>query len=301
MNAGPSRFVNLTLVAILTAGLLSFALWEQLPWGRPGFSTKIAQLKTGTGWRRTPDSQDFLNASRGAEFYSQDALWVPAGQTVVVEFHDGRIAEIQERTLIVFRKPFIEPDDSTENSSAFRVLQGKVKPRNFELPERALTGKNPPAAAQSPSPSPSDSTSPEPSPEPRSPDPGLAHEDTVTPSSKTVEHQVHPKPGSQIFLVKGDITKVTFSWPEAQNGHLEVTPVGSGSTQSIPVLNARFARAELKAPADGIEAQFEWKLKSPTGEVLEGPHSFRLQKLSKERMSEILLKSGEPDSMIYVQ
>ena len=301
MKAGPSRFVNLALVTMLSAGLLAFAFWEQLPWGRSEFSSKIARLKTGTGWRRTPDTQDFLSTSQGAEFYSQDALWVPAGQTVVIEFHDGRIAEIQERTLIVFRKPFIEPDDSTENSSAFRVLQGQVKPKNFELPERALTGINPPAPAQSPPPSPSDSPSPEPSPEAPSPDPGITHDDTVTPSSKTEEHRVHPKPGSQIFLVKGDITKVTFSWPEAKNGQLEVSPLGGGIAQSIPVSNARFARAELKTNTDGTEVQFEWKLKGPSGEVLEGPHSFRLQKLSKERMSEMLLKSAEPDSMIYVQ
>jgi hypothetical protein len=278
-------------VLLLLSGLsfLTFANWQRLPWVQPAATESIARLSKGRPLLRTQELDEFVAAEAGVELRHLDAIWVPENGSAEIEFYDGKKINLKPRTLLVLRKPFRAPYDGEETAMPFRVLQGEAVAENFTPPPQALTGVNPtPSTAASPESSPE--VSPEAPDASETPRPAMASATPIRPG-------VMPKPGATVFITVGQTTRFAFSWPDPITGRFELTETKSSKTTTLPLSGVKFVHAELAGP----DSVYQWRITDPSGNPIEGPHELRVQKLSKERMSEILLKSQDPDAMIYVQ
>jgi hypothetical protein len=296
-NPKKSTYLNLG-IALLTATLLAiFVFWNRLPGLQPAAPEALAKVISGENWLRSENSDNFQKARLGTELHHQDAVWIPVGKEGELELYDGKRLVLQERTLLILRKPFIAPYDGEEAGLPFRVLQGKVQAKNFKAPERALdrtqsTNKEKTA----PAPSVSESPSPEISP------PLAAEDKPDSPPSPSVRRaDVHPKDGGTVLVTAGTQTRITFSWPEAVTGKIELSRKDSSERKEFALEKVRFHPIDITLDPQGAPLQFTWSIFRSDGSTVTGPHSLTVQKLSREKMSEMLLKANEPDSMIYIQ
>jgi hypothetical protein len=299
MSAKPSHAGWLNLGIAFTTALLFlvFAFWHRMPWLQPAAPETLARMISGEGLVRTHETEEFQPGSLRMELHHQDAIWVPAGKKAEMELYDGKRLVLQEKTLLILRKPFIAPYDGEEESLPFRVVQGRVEATNFKAPERALDRMTKtPKEETPPAPVPSDSTEPPPSPS-GNPEP----QPSIVASPAPRRTDVHPRDGGTVLVTTGTATRITFSWPEAVTGKLELLREDSQEPQEIALTNVRHQPVDITLDPGGLPIEFKWSVLKNDGSRVTGPHSLTVQKLSREKMSEMLLRANEPDSMIYIQ
>jgi len=289
--------LNIGIASFITGLLLLFVFWNRLPWLQPATPEVLAHLISGEGLIRTHSSDDFKKSTQESALYHQDAIWVPVGKQAELELFDGKRLVLQEKTLLILRKPFIAPYNDEEAGLPFQVLQGRVEAKNFKAPEKALN-RDQSAAVQQPAPVPSASDSPSPEASPAEPS---ESEPAPPPSPKVASADVHPKDGGTVLVTVGTQTRITFSWPEAVTGKIQIVRKGSQERQEFALQNVRFHPVDITLDANGASTQYNWSIFRSDGSVLTGPHIIHVQKLSHEKMTEMLLKANEPDSMIYIQ
>jgi hypothetical protein len=285
--------LNLALVTGLALFGSLFTFWDHLPWNEPAAPEVIARVLEGEGRVRSSGQTEFAALGSGGVLVNQDAVWVPEGKSLTLEFYDGKKLVLGPRSLLFIKKPFRAPYTQDRTSLPFRVAAGKASAKNFKTEATHLEGlklETPPVTPASPLPVTEVSpVAPEASP-------------SGAPSAATspLPEGIHPKPGATLSFTSLGPQTLLFAWPQSLNGTLELREKSASKISRHTIQGSRFLRIPFEGLPGGKARIFTWTVIDSQGRIASGPHELSIQPFSQEAVERLL---DEPDSQksLYIE
>jgi hypothetical protein len=311
------KFIEPILIGVSLVCLAGF-LWNTFtmktidPQGIP-----LANLKYGNAERKSAGNTSFQSIVPEAALYNRDVLWILEGNDALLQFTDGSRMNVKGGSYIVLNRSLIHPGKNGKvellvgaveilkqsfwafasrseleveaNGKSYHLDNSEDK---LEVTSKPSPTSRPPQvlpSSQVPSPEPSTSESPMPSSTPSPEKRGKQEQ----PASKSSD--IHPKPESILLHVGKKPAIITFAWPTALNGTLEIYDTQNKKIVSTAVTSERSKKITLPD-----EATYSWKVIDSSGQSPFGTNTFRLFSGKKHQLGD-LLKTETKSTIEFIQ
>lgn len=260
---------------VLVAGALAcFCAFAALRYGLGGEGEAravMAEVSSGAPRVRAWGETVYATRSPGDPIYELDLVWAQEKEGAVLELKRGGFLELPVGSLVVMKRPFRQgllENESAAGSPPFRKLSGN--PQVAEARPETSGG----AVGSAPKDSPQAEAVP--SARPSSP--------TLAPTAIRAQN-LYPAPGATFFLVDKDSSRVTFSWDPGLGARQWVL---NGQTHEVVEGAASSQPQTIQAnPPEWI-----WELRNAQGQVVSGPHRFRVQRLKRADLDQAISAAG---------
>jgi hypothetical protein len=245
-------------LALLMASLFCFSVFayrsiyqDQLG----GLQGPIAKLEEGSAERKPSGTLEFSPIPVGELLYNLDAIWVGKAGHARLHFESGGELELEEKTLLILKRPFKNGVRSIEEE--IKIVKGQAK-----TPD----GKN------------------------LTPDPEHSPLSTSEPPEEAGSARIQLYPKNQLTLYRKETAAIpmTFAWPQRATGTLVLQDTLSGHKNYWTLADQNSYSIQLEQPST-----YFWQILDVDGKMLVGPNTFTVRSLD-ESVARELLKTGTP-------